>query len=703
MSEHLPSLRYQVFADHTEGGDLGGGSAHTWVALDGGAAEERAYIAYDFVTAEGYTQRKDDFSTEGQAIRFGYDLSKSVYAQKRQFVLGAYAYVLSKSMEFEGVLPSGQVDCYLAGDNEACRKKFLRDLDTADLEPSDVPFDALTEGIYNPVSQQYLYPQMGLTGSSFYTDSSYKANAEVRFSGVKGAYPPYLDVVAEDVAVSVGDAHPVNTFADRTEDITLSWNMIYDRVRYATFDGIDSQVSIAGIVHGPLTQKSARVRWTVDGVTIHEVEVGQESSCVIPAGEITADAFQWQVEVCSSDGVWSKAEQWYNVRCDNDTLSSAVALQPKKIMVDGTADNLFQWEHHNESGSRPTGAQLQVSENGMEWKDLISFDGRDCYGIVPANSLPAGQIYWRVRTLNASGVAGAWSEGVQITVRSAPDVPRVVSVGRTPLPEITWLSEGQSAAEVSIDGKSKRIYGAETSMKWNELLEEGQHSVGVRVQNAYGLWSPWAEQNLQTINYPQANFVLKAEVQNNSVRLMWNRSYPWVQVFRDGVCVAEMHEEALNLADYGSVGHCVYQLRGISEEGYYTDSDQVEIQLDVEGAVVGKDGLWIPLKGRYEAIPSHSCSVEQRLHYRRFAAGALPLAYRSQQWDKVHQFRFSFHADEREELVKLQALSGESVIYKDGRGDLVCGVLGQVLSVHHGLYIDLSFTITEALEESEQA
>jgi len=701
MSESLPSLRYQVFADQTEGGDLGGGSANTWVALDGGAEEERAYIVYDFVTSEGYTQRKDDFSTEGQAIKFSCDLSQSVYAHKRQFVLGAYAYVIGKSMTFDGVLPSGEVDCYLAGDNDLCRKKFLRNLNSDALTGSDIAFDALTEGVYHRVAQQYLYPQPGMTGSSFYAEEAYKAMAEIRFSGVKGAYPPYLDVVAEDVEVSVGNAHPVDTFADRTEDITLSWSMVYDRIRYAKFDGVDSQLSIAGIVHQPLSQKSARVRWTVDGASVQEAELGAESSFVIPAGEITADSFRWQVEVCSNDGVWSQPSEWFSVRCDNDTLSTAVALSPKKTMVDGTADNLFLWEHRNESGSRPTGAQLQVSTNGSEWQDLISFDGRDCQGIVPANSLPAGQIYWRVRTLNASGVAGAWSDAVQITVRSAPEAPKIVSVGRTALPEISWLSTEQLAAEVEVDGKYKRIYGKESSLKWDTVVEEGQHRVRVRVQNQYALWSPWAEQTVQIVNYPQANFLLSGRVEGNSVRLTWNRTYPWVQLLRDGVCVTEVKDGALELADHGSVGRCVYRLRGISEEGYYSDSNQLEIVLHVEGAVLGKGGAWIPLKGRYEAIPTHTCSVEQRLSYRRFAAQNLPLVQRSEHWDKVHQFRFSFRSDEKEELAKLQALSGEKVIYKDGRGELVEGILGQILSVHRGLYIDLSFSITEALESGE--
>ena len=44
MAEALPSLRCRVYADYTEGGDLGGGSNNTWVNEEGGSAQERCYI-----------------------------------------------------------------------------------------------------------------------------------------------------------------------------------------------------------------------------------------------------------------------------------------------------------------------------------------------------------------------------------------------------------------------------------------------------------------------------------------------------------------------------------------------------------------------------------------------------------------------------------------------------------------------------------
>ena len=453
IQEAIPALRLRLPVSITEGGDLGGGSANSWVDEDG-SAEARTYIHYAFNTASGYATRKEDYSSEGQAIRFAYDLSKSVYARKRQFALGAYAYVQSKSLSYSGDLPTN-VLAYLCGTNDCSPKVLPRSLSSTTLAASSIWFDELTANSYHPVSRQYLYPQLGLSGASLYKDTDYTFDAEVIFCGPAGDNPPYLDVAAEDVVPYAVDAVPNGTFADRTADITLSWNMGYDEERYANFEGIDSQVSLCGKVYGTLSQQAAKVRWTEDGgVTVHEIEVGAENSVVIPAGSISADSFQWQVLLCTDDGVWgTDTETWYSVPTDNDTISTALALRPKNISIDGDGTNTFHWEHVIDSGTLPTGADLQYSADGGEsWLTFLEYRGRDCFCDVPAGTLPAGTLLWRVRTYHASFVAGAWSDGVSITVICAPEAPTLLSVGTTPLPEIRWLAEDQQAAEVEIDG-----------------------------------------------------------------------------------------------------------------------------------------------------------------------------------------------------------------------------------------------------------
>lgn len=705
MAEALPSLRCRVYADYTEGGDLGGGSNNTWVNEEGGSAQERCYIKYDFVTSSGYSDRGEDCSVEGQAIHFDYDLSKSVYANKRQFVLGAYAYVLSKNLDYSGMLPSGDVVAFLTGTGTPEPKKLLRAMQYYDeYTVTDRPFDSMETNAYNRVSQLYLYPQPGIEATGFYADNAYTVDAEVVLCGVKGAYPPYLDVVAEDVVPSVADVQPNGTFVDKNDDIRLSWNLSYEDIRYATFEGIDSPTAIGGRVFGEITQKNALVRWTEDGgSTIHEITVGTENACVIPAGSVTADSFQWQVKVCTQDGIWSEDDGvWYTATTDNDSLSTAVAVRPQRIVIDGTGENTFVWEHENPSGSKPTGADLQWSADGKSgWTTFLEYRGRESQCVVPPDSLPAGAIFWRVRTYNASGVAGSWSEGVPLTVRNAPAMPEIVSVGETPLPEIRWGAEEQYVAEIVIDGLCKRVYGSAKTYQWPEILEAGSHSLKLRVQNQYGLWSQWAEMTVETVNQPRESFLLSGEEVAFGVRLSWTEAFPQVQVFRNGERIAKLENQEREFTDWNSVKEAQYQLRGIDENGSYTDSNVVSLAPVIRGAGLGQNGVWIGLKGRYKAAPIHRFHTEKRLHYRNFSGFSLPVAFAGSHWEKVHRFVFSLEAGEVEKLEKIKSFSGGRVVYKDCRGSMVCGVFGAVESIHYGRYLDVEFSITEAAEGGE--
>ena len=706
MAEALPNFRYRVYANHTEAVDLGGGNQHTWVSDDGGSPQERAFIRYDFTAKEGYTSRYEDCSVEGQAIHFEYDLAKSVSAQKRQFVLGAYGCVLEKNFQFAGKLPNGEGIAYLSGTNSAGRLRLLRGLSEDSLAADETFFDELQIGSYVPVDQMYICPRVGVASNGLTIDESYAAEAEIILSGVEGEFPPYLDVVAEDVIPSVTGVHPVDQFADPSAPITLSWQMKYDETRSAEFEGINNSNAIVGRVYGKLTQQSARVRWTVDGETIHEATVGSEGQYTIPNSLYGVSGFRWQVDVCSSDGVWSEeSDHWYQVSCVDDSVSTSTAMQPQKIIIDGTAMNIFTWEQYNESGSQSRRAELQYSQDGINW---ILF--ADSYGLgnscpVAGGTLPAGQLWWRVRSYNASDVAGPWSEAVPLTVRSAPQKPTAVFVERTPNPLIQWRSTEQVAAEVKIGEKIQRVYGKNCQMRWAEILPDAVHSVAVRVQNLYGLWSEWTEIMVQIRNYPQDNFQLSSTIMNGSVHLTWNRSFHRVQLWRNNLLLKEFADGCLSCMDHGSNGENIYWLRGITEEGYYTDSNQLTVRVNVEGALLGEvlDNVrWIPLKGRYKAVPGHSCRLDQKLEYRYYAGEIVPRFIDKQQRLIHHQLSFSLSAEELELLDKIRTLTSRQVIYKDARGELIHGVLMEVVSVHRGLYIDVDFSIVEAkLEEGE--
>ena len=694
MAEALPSLRCNVYASSCEDKFYG----ETMVE-DPGQGKNIAYIEYDFLDPSGY----GDLALGGGAFRYSYDLSKSPYANKRQFILKQYLHILQKSFDYNArPTNSGKIAACLEGTDSVSKKYFYTNQTQHANAAGELPFANIILNAYNPVPNGFICPNVGSTTYLTKNTQCY-AFASIIISGLDGAYPPYVDVAVEDVVPSVTDAYPNGSFVDKNDDIRLSWKLTFDEVRYATFEGYEDQGDIAGRVYGEITQKIALVRWTEDGGnTIHEISVGSQGQCLIPAGSVTADSFQWQVKVCSQDGVWSEdSDVWYTATTNNDSSCSAIAVHPQKIVIDGTRDNTFVWEHIIASGSRPTGADLQWSADGKSgWTTFLEYRGRDCQCVVPPDSLPSGVIFWRVRTYNASGVAGTWSEGVLLTVRGAPPMPEIIFIGETPLPEIRWGAEEQYVAEIDIDGLCQRVYGSAKSYRWPEILEAGSHHLKLRVQNLYGLWSKWAETSFQTSNQPRTTFLLSGESVDFGVNLMWTETFPQVQVFRDGKRIAKLENQE-GFSDWSSVKEAQYRLRGIDENGYYTDSNVVSLDPKLPCAAVGRQGEWIRMKGRFNESPELNRSTQQSVHYQFYAGRSQPVAYPSGRVERNCRFSYSLFPNEKDKLLRLEELSGSHVIYKDRRGNLVEGTLGAVSASEHYYGWDISFEIQEAQEDEE--
>lgn len=564
---------------------------------------------------------------------------------------------------------------------------------------SDIKLNA-----YNYMVSTPFFTQSGTTSPSLYTNTRYTAYAEIVFSGQKGSHPPYWEVWAEDLIPFIKDPSPNNCFADKTEDITLSWGMDI-KTRRASFEQL---YEVAGVVGGRIIdrprQKSAVVRWKQQGSsTVHTITVGEETQVVIPQGEITGDSFDWQVVITTDDNVQGSSDVWYHATTNNDAVSSARAVSPQRIVVDGSQDIEFVWEHIISTATRPTRSELQYSLNrGAAWKTLADVKTRETRCIVSAGTMPAGLLQWRVRTYNTNGAAGQWSEAVSINSYSAPPKPQILSVSNNPLPKIRWSGEGQLCAEVRMDGeKTQRLYGSTQSLVWDTLLADGEHQIEVRIENSYSLWSPWAQYTVRTKNYAQEQFALLAKAVPNGVELRWEHSFPRMDLYRDGQKIAELHK-GFSFLDWESIGTCRYELYGISEEGYYTKSSTARCAPNIESSALGDAmGSWISLSGRYYAPPEHRRTVQSRTHFEYYLGRTQPVAYPSSQREILHRFSFSLKRSEHKKLGQLEALSGRQVLYKDVRGDFAKGTLHRLVSSHNGQFIEVQFDIVESQTEQQ--
>lgn len=476
---------------------------------------------------------------------------------------------------------------------------------------------------------------------------------------------PYLEVVVDKDFVYV---EPEKTsFLDTSKEFTLKW-----------------QFKPTLYLADPMaTQKSAQVRIKQKGQQETETieVVGGSTECTIEGGRFTQAAYEWQVSVTTDDGRTATTE-WQEFTTVDGT-SSAKIIRPNLITLDGSAVNRFEWEHTISTASLPRGYEIQYRESDSQWQTLIDQKQTDqTYYDVPANTLPAGNLEWRVRTYNSNLTPGNWSDSASIIVRSAPPAPIITSVTSSPRPVISWQSEGQIQAEVRINDSTRSVLSAAKSYRWEDFLPDGFITVNVRVKNQFDLWSPWASAQTTIKNTPSGQITLSASVSNYAVSLSINSTYPQNYIYRDDVLIGkavkrEGVDTAFTYLDDTALGSHSYYAMGVDDQSNYQQSERITEKVSVPFGVIGelKALSWIELKRKRGSYPSHDIKRSYPVTMVYYSGNPLPVAHVSNELDASHTLEFT---TDKTTADHLENLTGKTVIYKDVRGDLIIGVLVSV-------------------------
>lgn len=533
------------------------------------------------------------------------------------------------------------------------------------------------------------------TSDLCYTSVTYSYNVSASMQSHTGANPPYMVYTFEDVTPSVTGARPTSGFVNEKDAVELAWDMAYNAT------GIQQQ----------LTVQNSKFRYRNAGDSGYtELDYlrdkaslwnGSPTRLVIPANSgwlPLSGSWEWQVLVQSSDGIWSAPAPWYTLTTVDSTCY-AEANRPKDAYVDGSEDVQLVWFRTISTGTYPSGSDYQVStDNGITWADIGHAEGYSDLIATPGK-LPAGSILWRVRGYNTDGVAGPWSTPAAIVVRAAPPAPSIASVSSEARPTVTWQASGQQAYQLLVKDiyDSGAVYGADKFHKVKVWLTDGSVVIGVRVQNSFGMWSPWAEVGINIVNRPGPAIQLSTATRNNGIALRWYSDAPYQQycIYRNDVEIAVT--AATEYVDYLCNGKHRYTLRGVTSEGQYTISNpatEILMPLYAHIALVGTWD-WLTLKARRRARPTHGIEFKSDISYVHYSGRKLPVAEISEFEDRTHSFDFTFgRSAPPGSLERLSAMAGRLVAYKDSQGDFATGIL-EGLSVSKDIASDISFSIVE--------
>lgn len=513
-----------------------------------------------------------------------------------------------------------------------------------------------------------------------------------RIGTPKGTNKPYIELTygGNNVGLDVTQTYP-------TGEATISKAI----ATTFTWDAVPKSENTLE----PVEAASAVLRWKYSGASSYtEVACDKPTQHTIPANTFSEGTIQWQVAVTANSGV-TTTSSWMTIQV-KEPVSSAVTVSPVNSVIDGSAAQTFTWEHVISNGTTQYAFDLQTSPDGSAWTTIRHEVTAQTSTEFAAGTFVAGDLWWRVRTYNLAGTAGAWSDAVHCIVIAAPAAPSITADDTSPRFVLRWQQSGQQAYELMVDGVViAKTFSAESIYRHDGYLEPGLHKVQVRIQNRYQMWSEWGTANLQIENAEGAEIQLAA-TGKNEVALSWNSSgtYDRYIVYRNGAKIAET--ASTSYVDQFAVGAASYQVRGVyADSGNYTLSNMAAVTVSPDTLLIAdvSDPVWLKLPLSASSLRSAGLSASQSVTYTHYIGSGLPGVEIGEAVSRSYNLDCAFKATDLESIRQFEALLGKVVCIKTPSQRRIVGIMSQMNARENRFYVAYSVPITEVRWEEMQA
>ena len=368
----------------------------------------------------------------------------------------------------------------------------------------------------------------------------------------------------------------------------------------------------------------------------------------------------------------------------------------------------FEWQYNSSVGGTQKKFDLQWSTDQINW-NTISDETSNTFYDMPAETLPAGNIYWRVRTYNEYDEASEYSDIATFYSIAAPNYAAIQSISNAARPVIQWQADNQQVFQIQILQNDDVVYdsgeqpGVNTrSHKVNAFLEDGTYVARIRIKNEYDLWSDWSEYQFVISTTKPDKPILAVQRSPYGLELTIGNVQGDAYIYRDGIPIAKATGQKYFDHTVANGKEYRYFVRALSANGF-ADSDTVIGVSAFRFGLLNVGNEVIELKYNLNSVPDKSMNCAPVGMLNHYDGRELPVAEMSEFTDINLSLTYFFRRFAKVEKIMEAARKKGVVLYRDKKGLKLYGVITNITiqDVINGYIVSCTISATDYVEVVE--
>jgi hypothetical protein len=393
------------------------------------------------------------------------------------------------------------------------------------------------------------------------------------------------------------------------------------------------------------------------------------------------------------------------VTYDDVPPNAPTPTEPIGLYKDNKSIIRFAWQYNSDVGGEQKAFDLQWSTDQSTWT-TVSETTENNYYDMPADTLPAGNVYWRVRCYNEYDEVGPYCDIQSFYAIGAPAAPVLNAIpANTARPVVSWSAFSQQVYQLQVLSGDTIVYDSGIvpginirQHKIKAWLADGEYTVRLRIKNEYDLWSEWgsAVVTISTDKPEKPSIALQRSaygVEITGTGLVYRSDYDKDDYICIGTASGVYHDNTV-----ASGKEYKYFVRAVSANETYNDSDIKFIQAELRHALIAPVS---DLANVFVFTRSLNGPPKRTLNHNPGGAFAEYAGRTRPVWEPTEHvsagWTMAFYLKSWAEVEAFIVLVDrkETVLYRDAKGRKIYGVLGNLSVSDERSGYTVGFTLTE--------